>query len=81
MSPWQEDSVSSGGVLSFFFATLSAQARNGLNWRPRAKCASRLFNLYVGAATKINKRNVGMGEIFSGRSVNHSLFYLKCITN
>jgi len=59
MSPWQEDSVSGARGCPFFFCgfffffvTLSAQARNGLNWRPRAKCASRLFNLYVGAAQK-----------------------------
>jgi len=76
MSPWQEDSVSSGGVLSFFFATLSAQARNGLNWRPRAKCASRLFNLYVGAATKINKRKVGRHKYFEGEVLN-TLYFIK----
>jgi len=74
MSPWQEDSVSSGGVLSFFFATLSAQARNGLNWRPRAKCASRLFNLYVGAATKINKRKVGRHQYFQVEVLNTLYF-------
>jgi len=76
MSPWQEDSVSSGGVLSFFFATLSAQARNGLNWRPRAKCASRLFNLYVGAATKINKRKVGGNKYFQVEVLN-TLYFIK----